>query len=230
MTGIMVLLSWYDMPIPQEPGVIDNLSQLRIAFSAAGVFSVTSNGPHPLPASINQPPKQQSFDLASQLFPTSLFTIANSFLSASCLRWRVFVSPKKATPSLFTEHKTSNRWQYNNALALIPPHPAELVHNGVSLQTEVLIINDSGEIMEGCRFTPYFLRESQWITPSASCGGNLGTTRRWALANRRCVPGVVTGASVTNGEIIVLSNGAKGFQTGIVQPWTSLSPAGAVIS
>lgn len=76
--------------------------------------------------------------------------------------------------------------------------------------------------MEGCRFTPYFRRGYKWITPAAENGGNLGTTRRWALEKGLCEEGVVKGGSVKYNEIIVLSNGAKGFQAGIVKPWKSL--------
>ena len=131
------------------------------------------------------------------------------------------------TPSLFTRHKTSNRQQYEKALGLLPNEGADLVIHGIKLQTEILIINDfndSWEIMEGCRFTPYFQRGKEWITPATQCGGNLGTTRRWALEKGLCKEGVVHGASVRHDEIIVLSNGARGFQTGIVQDWNALLP------
>ena len=42
------------------------------------------------------------------------------------------------------------------------------------LLAEILLVNHNGEIMEGSITTPYFLREGEWITPSAKCGGNLG--------------------------------------------------------
>ena len=76
--------------------------------------------------------------------------------------------------------------------------------------------------MEGCRFTPYFRRGDKWITPGWGCGGNLGTTRRWAMEKGLCEVGVVNAGSVKDDDIIVLSNGAKGFQAGIVRPWKSL--------
>ena len=74
--------------------------------------------------------------------------------------------------------------------------------------------------MEGCISTPYFMRDNKWITPQASCGGNIGTTRRWAVEQGLCKLGVVKLDSVKRGEIIVLSNGAIGFQAGIVDPLT----------
>ena len=138
------------------------------------------------------------------------------------IRWCVFVTFNKVTPTLFTRHKTSNRWEYDKALALLPVHPAPTIVNGVQMQIEILIVNDRWEIMEGCRFTPYFRRGNTWVTPAAECGGNLGTTRRWALNMGLCEEGVVKGGSVKYNDIIVLSNGAKGFQVGMVCPWTAL--------
>ena len=70
--------------------------------------------------------------------------------------------------------------------------------------------------MEGCITTPYFKRGLDWITPQASCGGNLGTTRRWAVERGLCKCEVVQIGSVKDGEMIVLSNGARGFQSGFV--------------
>ena len=208
--------------IPKDP-VFLTVSQLRIAFSANGQFTVTSKGPHPWPATIDKIPCPPVGDTASQLYPRSLSTIADPVLGASYLRWRVFVTFDKITPNLFTRYKTSNRRYYDHALAFTPARPADLVLNGVQLQLEVLIVNDRWEIMEGCRFTPYFWRENKWITPAAGCGGNLGTTRRWALEKGLCEEGVVTGSSVKCDEIIVLSNGVKGFQAGIVGQWKSPS-------
>ena len=209
-------------PILEEPGVADNVSQLRIALSNRNEITITSNGPHPRPAAIDgysDPPHA-----ASQLYPRSLSTIADPILGASYLRWRVFVTLDKVTPTLFTRHKTSSRHQYDKALAILPARPPELVLNGVQLETEVLIVNNDWEIMEGCRSTPYFRRrdDNKWITPAERCGGNLGTTRRWALEQGLCEEGVVKGGSVKYNDIIVLSNGVRGFQAGIVKNWESL--------
>ena len=111
---------------------------------------------------------------------------------------------------MFTTHKTSNRTIYEKAQAEFP------ALNDEHFQMEVLLVNDNEEVMEGCISTPYFKRGGTWITPQKSCGGNLGTTRRWALEKGLCTFGVVEIGTVKDGEIIVLSNGAKGFQSGIV--------------
>lgn len=217
------------MPDACRFGVSDSVSQLRIAFSATGRLSVSSNGPHPWPATIDQYPRLPFMDSVSQLYPKSLTTIADPFPNLQYprpyLRWGVFVTFDKRIPSLFTQHKTSNRLNYDKALALLPASPVPIVIKGIQLQMEVLIVNDRWEIMEGCRFTPYFWRKDKWITPAAHCGGNLGTTRRWALSMGLCEEGVVQGGSVKDDEIIVLSNGAKGFQAGIVLPWLTFVPS-----
>lgn len=213
-------------PIPREPSDSDNLSQLRIAYSRDdGGFSVTSDGPRPLPATIDHVTFPHLLLRSSQLYPESLSVIADPIMGASYLRWRVFITFNKVTPTCFTRHKTTIRHEYNNALALLPAHLPDDLHHGIQLQPEVLIVNnrdEHGEVMEGCRFTPYFWRDNKWITPAAECGGNLGTTRRWALDKGLCEEGVIKGGSVKVDEIIVLSNGVKGFQSGIVRAWKSL--------
>lgn len=214
------------MPDACRFGISDRVSQLRIAFSADGRLSVTSNGPHPWPATIDRLPSLPFMNSVSQLYPKSLSTIADPFPNLQYLRpylhWCVFITVDKRTPSLFTRHKTSNRFEYDKALARLPASPPPIVINGIQLQIEILIVNDRWEIMEGCRFTPYFRSGDKWITPAAHCGGNLGTTRRWALSKGLCEEGVVQGGSVKDNDIIVLSNGAKGFQAGIVRPWSTL--------
>lgn len=71
--------------------------------------------------------------------------------------------------------------------------------------------------MEGTLTTPYFFREGRWITPAEECGGNRGTTRRWALDAGLCEEGVVGRESVREGEVVWLSNGARGFGWGVVE-------------
>jgi branched-subunit amino acid aminotransferase/4-amino-4-deoxychorismate lyase len=51
----------------------------------------------------------------------------------------------------------------------------------MSEKREVLIISESGEIMEGSLTSVYFWREGKWVTPGLDSGGQAGTTRRWAL-------------------------------------------------
>ena len=216
---LMVFCAYF----PRNPIFLTRV-QLRIAFDADGTVTVRSDGPHPEPATIRELSCPPDALPVSELFPRSLSDIAFPAPGApSYIRWRVFITFNEVIPNLFTQHKTSKRHEYDRALAVLPKHRVDYMYNGVLLQPEVLIVNDRREIMEGCRFTPYFWREGKWITPSASCGGNLGTTRLWALKNGLCETGLVQGGSVKYGEIIVLSNGAKGFQSGIVMPWLSLS-------
>lgn len=82
---------------------------------------------------------------------------------------------------------------------------------------EILLYNHRDEIMEGSICTPYLFREGRWITPAAKCGGNLGTTRRYALEKDLCKEGIVPKDSVKANEIVVLSNGVRGFGWGIVE-------------
>ena len=71
--------------------------------------------------------------------------------------------------------------------------------------------------MEGTITTPYFYRDSGWLTPSEACGGHLGVTRRWALANQLAKEGIVLAKEVQIGETVILSNGVRGFGWGKVE-------------
>ena len=129
----------------------------------------------------------------------------------------VFVSPITTTPSLFTSHKTTNRAQYDQVRSLLPATSNHLNEQRSTRFAEILLINRNAEIMEGSITTPYFFRAGEWITPRAQCGGNLGTTRRYALEAGLCKEGIVTRESVQRGEKVVLSNGVRGFGWGSVE-------------
>lgn len=71
--------------------------------------------------------------------------------------------------------------------------------------------------MEGSITTPYFWRRGRWVTPPASAGGNIGTTRRFALEAGICVEETVMRQNVAEGEAIWLSNGARGWGWGQIE-------------
>jgi branched-subunit amino acid aminotransferase/4-amino-4-deoxychorismate lyase len=84
--------------------------------------------------------------------------------------------------SPFTNFKTTKRPMYDAA--------RQRAGIGLTDFKEVLVINeDTGDVMEGTIFTPYFWRNGRWVTPPVSAqfspgvgsGGQDGTTRRWAL-------------------------------------------------
>lgn len=160
--------------------------------SSGGILSVTSN---PTP----------TLRLPS-LFPSTLSQTGSDKPS-----FAIFISPSRISPSLFTTHKTSCRPQYDATRSLFPSS------SGDGLPVEVLLVNLQGEIMEGSITTPYFYREGAWVTPAEACGGNMGTTRRWALENRLCKDGIVNVENVVVGEKVVLSNGVRGWGWGLIE-------------
>ena len=129
----------------------------------------------------------------------------------------VFVSPITTMPSLFTSHKTTNRAQYDEVRSLIPVVSDHSDEQRLRHFAEILLINRNGEIMEGSITTPYFLSAGEWITPGAQCGGNLGTTRRYALEAGLCKEGIIMRESLYAGQKVVLSNGVRGFGWGYVE-------------
>ena len=121
--------------------------------------------------------------------------------------WRIQLSPVLFPASIYTQHKTTFRSHYDFARSHLTKD-----QSGV----EVLLMNLAGEIMEGSIATPYFFRNGMWVTPAKECGGNQGTTRRWALESGLCVEGVVRGDELQNLEIVWLSNGVRGFGWGFM--------------
>ncbi|MCJ1254080.1 hypothetical protein MMC24_001894 [Lignoscripta atroalba] len=169
------------------------------------------------------------------LFPNILPTTISNEVPR---HWFIYLYPNAITPSLFTKHKTTRRSHYDQARGLIStftahrqrqqqPTPApesettDEDNTAMSIrpqqQTEVLLQNPEGEIMEGTFTTPYFFRDGKWVTPAERCGGNLGTTRRWALETGLCVEGIVRAEEVKDGELVWLSNGVRGWGWGKVE-------------
>ncbi|KAL2812233.1 aminotransferase [Aspergillus cavernicola] len=135
-------------------------------------------------------------------------------ISPASTPWRIFVDSAYTIPSGHTTHKTTAREGYTAARARA---------GIVSLQdtAEVLLVNPNGEIMEGSITTPYFRRreeadqnEPEWITPPLSSGGNVGTSRRYALAQGFCAEQKITVKDLIDGEVCLLSNGVRGFILG----------------
>ena len=129
----------------------------------------------------------------------------------------IYVDAELTSPSLFTTHKTTRRGRYDNARARVG------ISNSPATKAEVLLVNPEGEIMEASLSTPYFLRGGQWITPRSTCGGNMGTTRRWALERSLCKEGVVRVADLRDGEEMWISNGVRGFIKGKLRSSNNLS-------
>lgn len=116
--------------------------------------------------------------------------------------------------SEYTHFKTTKRLMYDGARERARLGPSELA--------EVLLVNESGSIMEGSLTTPYFLREARWVTPPVSAqfsteigsGGQDGTTRRWALERHLAVEEEVKADTLKPGQEVWLSNGVRGFVYG----------------
>ena len=175
--------------------------KVRVTLSSAGTLNVISTSIALIPLTC--------------LFPKSLSNIILPSDMRASPTFRVFLSTSPITPSPFTRHKTTHRTQYNDArsgIMHLTKHPEGIA----DLPVEILLINELGEIMEGSITTPYFSRGEQWVTPAAKCGGNLGTTRQYALDNALCKEGIIMGENVSKGERVILSNGVRGFGWGIV--------------
>jgi len=125
--------------------------------------------------------------------------------------WVVLLDTSLTNPSPETTYKTTSRDMYVDA------------RQRTDIKTfdekkEVLIVsNRDQEIMEGSLTTVFFWRNGIWTTPPISSGGQMGTTRRWALEKGLCVEGVITADSLVDGEECWISNGVRGFNWGTIK-------------
>ena len=162
-------------------------AQIRIDLDERGNFSTTLRPCTCVPS--------------SAFFPLKLEKVP----PPDTLVWTIYLSKIAFPITLYTQHKTSYRLPYDQARAQLA---------STDLQTEILLQNMAGEIMEGTLTTPYFWREGGWVTPASKCGGNRGTTRRWALERGLCTEGVIKADMLIEEEVIWLSNGVRGFGWG----------------
>lgn len=179
--------------LPPSPDAIlmRALHKIRVLLDHQGKLNITST-PTP-PASTRE------------LFPSELWHLPLLEKSGT---WRIFVSRQRIAPSQYTTHKTTNRAVYDNARAAL------LSASERSALSEVLLVNTDRNVMEGTITTPYFYRRRRWVTPPAAHGGNVGTTRRWALEKGLCIEEAVPVDSLELGERIWLSNGVRGWVWG----------------
>ncbi|PKS07773.1 hypothetical protein jhhlp_006381 [Lomentospora prolificans] len=148
---------------------------------------------------------------AEDLFPKRL---AAPEEEKAAPRYTIVLDDAGTEKSAYTHYKTTKREKYNGAM--------ERAGIKVGDPKEVLLAADDGGIMEASLTTPYFWRGGRWVTPpvrvrwglEGDSGGQDGTTRRWAIESGYAVEEMVQASSIVDGELIWLSNGAKGFILG----------------
>jgi len=138
----------------------------------------------------------------STLFPTTFGTPET--LPLEGIEWTVVLDVQDTALSHSTMCKTSDRWAYDRA------RKAAGI-SSLTCQQEVLLYSRDGHIMDASITSPYFYRDGQWATPSASCGGQHGTTRRWALENNLAIEAVIDKDGLVQHDIVWLSNAVRGF-------------------
>lgn len=112
-----------------------------------------------------------------------------------------------------TRFNTTQRTHYDAAWARV----IELAPGGLAEpESEVLLVNFYGEIMSGSFFTPYFFRDSHWVTP-AQPSAVQRATRRWAIEQKICAENHILATELLDGESCRLSSDGRGFFYGIVR-------------
>ncbi|KAK5120724.1 hypothetical protein LTR85_006082 [Meristemomyces frigidus] len=135
------------------------------------------------------------------LFPPSFQSAPGQPESAY---WVVTLDNVATEASAVTMYKTNDRSPYDRARATAGI-------KSYAETKEVLLFNTDDEILDGSISTPYFCRDGRWITPASASGGLQGTTRRWALENGLCVEETIKKPELVDGELMWLSNAARGY-------------------
>lgn len=177
----------------------ENALRLRITFDLESGLASIISAPTPVLALHNLFPK--SLDIEMQPEPA--------------VKYELYICPHSTKPSLQTRHKTSDRDVYNAARLA-----CGLTAQPTADPVEVLLWNPAGELMEGSLTSVYVRRQGRWVTPHLDCGGNDGTTRRWALETALCSEGIVKidgDDGLKEGELAWISNGLRGFIQGTVR-------------
>jgi para-aminobenzoate synthetase / 4-amino-4-deoxychorismate lyase len=95
-------------------------------------------------------------------------------------------------------HKTTGRGVYERA------------REGCDASTDVILINERGEVTETSIANIAVLREGRWVTPPVSCGVLPGTMRAQLLDESKIVEGVIRADELVPGEAIRCFNAVRG--------------------
>jgi branched-subunit amino acid aminotransferase/4-amino-4-deoxychorismate lyase len=98
----------------------------------------------------------------------------------------------------FIRHKTTHRRVYEQARL---GHPAD---------SDVILVNERGELTESSIANIALWRGGRWVTPQASCGLLPGTLRAELLENGDLVEGILTADELVAGEQIRCFNSVRG--------------------
>lgn len=136
------------------------------------------------------------------------FEVQSSPLSEMPPIERVLVYPEPIPSGVFFRHKTTQREFYDKALVWAREHGAD----------EAILIDESGEIVEGCLSNVWIRDKGELLTPSLTTTGLQGVMRHEILETR-CdaleVP--LRLEDVLNAEEILLSNAVRGLWPVVLQ-------------
>ncbi len=99
----------------------------------------------------------------------------------------------------FLYHKTTNRTPYEKARGNTPAG------------TDVILVNERGEITETTIANLAVFRENTWITPALSCGLLPGTMRGELLAANQVTEGMIPSHELSDGQAIRCFNSVRGI-------------------
>lgn len=130
-------------------------------------------------------------------------------LDEASSEYDVYVDRTPVLASPFTSFKTTQRDVYNQARAKLP---------GSAPKEEVVLVNSSGEVMEGS-ITNIAVRTGggEWVTPRLTSGCLCGVVRHFLLLKNHVKEGDVLPDSLKVGQEVLLLNGILGVVRGTIR-------------
>lgn len=130
-------------------------------------------------------------------------------LDEASSEYDVYVDRTPVLASPFTSFKTTQREVYNQARAKLP---------GSAPKEEVVLVNSSGEVMEGS-ITNIAVRtgSGEWVTPRLTSGCLCGVVRHFLLLKNHVKEGDVLPDSLKVGQEVLLLNGILGVVRGTIR-------------
>lgn len=146
------------------------------------------------------------------LHPGSFDSLLEGTVTASppdCPYWNIWIDSEYTTKFPNSTVKSNQRQAYDDARKR-----AGLID--YATQTDVLLVNEVGNIMETSISTLYVQKDGRWVTPTLASGCQASTTRRWALDMGYCTEEDVEASDVID-AVCMVSNGVKGFAPGRIR-------------
>lgn len=167
---------------------------------SASFFAIPYNGPS-IGKSIEEAARKVESPACLRLLlaPDGSWTIETRPVPSGCPKRLKLSSFRVSSTDALLRHKTTTRQLYEQA------------REGLAEDTDVVLVNERGEITETTIANVALPRNGVWVTPQVSCGLLAGVMRAELLALGHIVEGVIPVETLVAGETVRCFNALRGL-------------------